>query len=556
MKNSLCWKVRRVSALLLGASFLLAGAALAQVPAKTAAPVAAAAKAPLPKLVRNAQNRYELLVDGAPYLILGTQVNNSSAWPSQMAKVWPAIDALHANTVEMPVYWEQFEPQPGKFDTSIVDALLAQAREHKVRLVLLWFGTWKNASGHYWPEWMKTDEAKYPHLMDEKGKLVDSPSPFAPATLQADIHAFTALMRHLKQVDAQHTVIMVQVENEAGTWNSIRDYSPAAQKVFAEPVPESLLKGLHLEAKSGGNWQAVFGDDADEFFHAWAVAHYIEQVAVAGKAVNPLPMYANAALRDPFHPAHPANYETGGPSDNVLDLWKATAPSLDLLAPDIYLSQSESVNKVISYYHRPDNALFVPEMGNKPEFSRYFFTILGNQGIGLSPFGLDYTGFENSPLGACKVDSELVDTFALNYRLVGSFQSQLAQWSFEGKVYGVSEEAATHAQTLDLGTWQATVSYGLGQFGPGTNPPGNKELKGRALIVKLDENEYLVTGAFARVDFAPKAAGRHLMFLKVEEGHFVKGVFQAERIWNGDQSDWGLNLTEVPRLLRVRLSTY
>jgi beta-galactosidase GanA len=105
--------------------------------------------------------RYALFVDDAPYLMLGGQVHNSSAWPAMLGKVWPAMEYLHVNTVEIPVYWEQIEPRQGQFDYSLVDALLAQAREHNLRLVLLWFGTWRNGSQHYMPEWMKLAPEKW-----------------------------------------------------------------------------------------------------------------------------------------------------------------------------------------------------------------------------------------------------------------------------------------------------------------------------------------------------------------------------------------------------------
>ena len=75
--------------------------------------MAGAADRPLPRLVQK-DGRHALLVDGAPFLMLGAQVGNSSAWPAMLPQVWPAIKAIHANTVEMPVYWEQLEPQPGK----------------------------------------------------------------------------------------------------------------------------------------------------------------------------------------------------------------------------------------------------------------------------------------------------------------------------------------------------------------------------------------------------------------------------------------------------------
>ena len=306
---------------------------------------------PLPRLVEK-DGRFALFVDDAPYLILGAQVNNSSAWPATLPKVWPAMEYLGVNTVEVPIYWEQMEPQPGQFDFSIVDTLLAQARAHGLRLVLLWFGTWKNGSAHYLPEWMKRQPDLYPNIVGADGKPVDSPSPHAPATLQADIRAFTALMGHLKASDPQHTVIMVQVENEPGAWGSVRGFSPAAQQLFEGPVPATLLSALGQEAV-GANWSAAFGEDADEFFHAWSVAHFIGQVAAAGKAVYPLPLYANAALRDPLRPTRPPSYESGGPTDNVLDIWKAAAPALDLLAPDIYFGDSPRCLRVWSFTPGP-----------------------------------------------------------------------------------------------------------------------------------------------------------------------------------------------------------
>jgi beta-galactosidase GanA len=172
---------------------------------------------PIPAIVRK-NGHYALMVDGEPYLMLGVQANNSSAWPAYLDKVWPAAETLHANTVELPIYWEQLEATQGKFDFSVVDLILRRAREHHVRLVLLWFGTWKNGSSHYTPEWIKLDQDKYPFLRNEKGETVDSPSPFSDAFLQADKSAFRALMRHLKEADPQRTVLMVQVENEAGVW--------------------------------------------------------------------------------------------------------------------------------------------------------------------------------------------------------------------------------------------------------------------------------------------------------------------------------------------------
>src|ERR1022692_2806425 len=215
---------------------------------------------PIPRLVKK-DGRYALMVDDAPYLMLGAQVHNSSAWPAMLPKGCPAMEYLNVNTVEIPVYWEQFEPRPGQYDHTVIDALLAGARQHKVRLVLLWFATWKNGSQHYMPEWMKLAPDQYPHLTDKNGRPADSPSPFASASLEADKRAFTAFMRYLKSADPERTVILVQVENEPGTWGSVRDYSPAAQKLFDAPVPADVLTAMQVKpASPNASWQEAFGD--------------------------------------------------------------------------------------------------------------------------------------------------------------------------------------------------------------------------------------------------------------------------------------------------------
>jgi beta-galactosidase GanA len=489
---------------------------------------------------------------------LGAQVNNSSAWPALLPKVWPAIEDIHANTVEAPIYWEQFEPQEGHFDYTVLDTLLAEARKHHVRLVLLWFGTWKNGSQHYMPLWLKTNTERAPRVIAADGRTLDSPSPFAVSAMKADIAAFIALMRHLKTADVQRTVIMVQVENEPGVWGGVRDFSPAAQQAFEGTVPAEVLKAMNKDVSGSATWKNVFGKDADEFFHAWVVARYIQQVAAAGKAVYPLPLYVNVALRDPFDPGRPPSYESGGATDNVIPIWKAIAPAIDLVAPDIYINDAAKYLKVLDLYHRPDNALFVPETSNRAEVSRFFFSALGRQTIGFSPFGIDYTRYTNSPLGASRIDKESLAPFALNYDLVGPMDREIARLNFEGKLQGVAEEKGKPSQTLDFGAWQAVVSYGLPSFGSGNNPPGNPEPTGRAFIAQLGDNEFLVAGYFCRVDFrvADSASAKQREILRVEEGTYKDSVFQPVRIWNGDQTDWGLNFSSVPQVLHVKMGTF
>src|SRR6187402_184496 len=165
------------------------------------APVAAAAPATEMPRIAKADGRFTLFVDGKPFFVLAAQLHNSSAWPGALDEAWDAAVKLSPNVIEAPVYWEQFEPEPGRYDATNVDALVAKARQSGKRLILLWFGTWKNGQNHYTPTWMRKDIVTYPRMLDPRGEPVDVQSPHGPANLAADQRAYVALMRHLKAID-------------------------------------------------------------------------------------------------------------------------------------------------------------------------------------------------------------------------------------------------------------------------------------------------------------------------------------------------------------------
>ena len=493
----------------------------------------------IPKIIES-NGRHALLVDGKPFFMLGGQAHNSSGWPGMMPQVWQAVEAMHLNTLEIPIYWEQVEAQQGHFDFSVIDTLLTQSRKHKVHLVLLWFATWKNGSNHYMPEWMKRDASKYPNITGKNGQPIDSPSPNTNATMEADIKAFTAVMKYLKDADAQHTVIMVQVENESGAWGSVRDYSAFAQKIFEGDVPPELLspgvlKALNVPVVTGGNWQKVFGDRADEYFQAWSVARFIGQVAAAGKAVYPLPMYANAALRDPLTNPMANAYESGGPTDNVVAIWKVAAPAIDLVAPDIYLPGSERVLKVLELYDRPDNALFVPEAGLNTENAKYLYEVIARGGIGFSPFGIDDNGRKETAAAT----AERLALFAQEYEMATPMMREFAEWGFEGKIKAVVEHEDQAEQTIDLGAWQAVISFGMGRGGEKARV--NAQPTGKFMIVQLGENKFIMAGTQCHVTFRPigNNSGKAWEYVRVGEGRYENGVFKLLRILNGDETDWG-----------------
>ena len=185
----------------------------------------------------------QLIVDGKPFLMLSGELHNSSSSSLEYMKpIWPQLAAMGINSVVTPLSWELIEPEEGKFDFTLVDGLLDQARQAHERIVFLWLATWKNGMSSYAPVWVKRDTKRFPRVVED-GAEVEILTPLATATMEADARAYTALMRHLKQVDSRdHTVLMMQVENEVGVLGDTRDHSDAANKAFAAAVPPELTK--------------------------------------------------------------------------------------------------------------------------------------------------------------------------------------------------------------------------------------------------------------------------------------------------------------------------
>ena len=529
------------------------------------APIAPAQSSEIPHLEKR-DGRFALIVDGKPFLVLGGQIGNSSAWPATLPAVWSAAEAMHANTVEAPVYWEQIEPTKGAFDFSNMDLLVTQAREHKFHLVLLWFGTWKNGQNHYVPEWIKSDPRTYPREENAYGKLLDVMSPNSPANLDADKTAFAALLRHVKTIDAAHTVIiMIQVENESGSVGSIRDFSPAAQKLFDATVPADFARALHLP--TGGNWVKTFGPDADESFAAFSTAHYIGEVAAAGKAEYALPMYCNVWFAYPVHalenrdrPSAGQEYPSGGPQQANIPIWKAAAPAIDILAPDFYSDDFSLFRSIVATYGRADNPLFIPESQLGPNFGRYFFYALGKGAIGFSPFGIDRSAQATQPADQAP-NTNRPATPADNYALFNPPGPEIAQLNLDGKLQTAVEGKGAARQSIHFADTDAVASFGFPQP-DGIYPPGTPTQQGRAVVAQLGPLEFLVSGFDVSVSFTLPAAvlqqtpNLQLEILRAEEGQFVDGVWQTTRILNGDQTDRGLNFrSSNPPLVRIRLHT-
>ncbi len=338
--------------------------------------------------------------------ILGGELSNSAATSvADIDEVMPRMRALGLNTVLVPAYWELIEPleqsqtnmssaerrqkptegQPiepteGQFDFTLIDRTIDVARREQLHVVFLWFGAWKNSMSCYAPGWFKQDTKRFPRAMTAEGKPMEIASCFSDNVLQADLKAFSALMRHIKERDPQReVVVMMQIENEIGMLESARDHSPLAEKAYQKE-----------------RWAERYGTDeyADEKFMALSYARYVEHLAKAARQIHDMPLYVNAAMNS--RGRRPGEYPSAGPLAHLIDFWREGAPSIDLLAPDIYDTGFKSWAAQYAIPPRPQdggkvkNRLFIPESRCCENSGVRALYVFGeHQAIGFSPFAID-----------------------------------------------------------------------------------------------------------------------------------------------------------------------
>ncbi|KQT31351.1 hypothetical protein ASG29_15500 [Sphingomonas sp. Leaf412] len=502
---------------------------------------AAHAETPLPRLI-DAHGVRQLEVDGKPFLMLGGELANSSASDrAYMAARWKTLADMRVNTVLMPVSWELIEPQEGRFDFAMVDGLLADARASNLRVVILWFGSWKNSMSSYAPAWVKNDQRRFPRARQADGTPLEILSPFAPASAQADARAFAALMRHLREADRTRTVLMMQVENEIGMIPEARDRHPAADAAFAAPVPAALGRK--------GNWTQAYGADADEAFMAWHFARYTDVVAKAGRAEYRLPLYVNAALPRPK--AVPGSgYPAAGPLPKLAEQWTKGAPTIDFLAPDIYFPNF--VEWTTAYAALPKNPLFVPEAGQSGSAdipANALFAIGALDAIGFSPFSIDTMPAE----GAARLGSL--------YALLDGLSPLILERQGTDRLWGARPPVAFDgtADMADRSTVMAGYRLTTRFTDPWTPRDAQKPAEHGALILALGEGEYLVAGRGVTVTFAP-ADGKGVAGIEAaDEGRMEAGRFVLARRMNGDQTHQGRHVRLPPEdfsVQRVKLYRY
>ncbi|HTU50845.1 MAG TPA: DUF5597 domain-containing protein [Acidobacteriaceae bacterium] len=526
----------------------------------------------LPHLAHN-HGATQIIVDGKPFLVRGGELENSSASSLlYMETVWPKIVAMHCNAVLAPVYWRLIEPQQSKFDFTTVDGLIQGARQHHMRLVLLWFGSWKNSMSSYVPDWVKENQQRFPRAVRADGTSLEILSALSQNNLSADSNAFVALMRHVRNIDsAEHTVIMVQVENEVGMIPDARDHSAAANAVFLSPVPSALTSYLvsnknSLEsalkqaweahgAKVGANWPDTFGvgRETDELFTAWTEAHYTGEVAARGKQVYPLPMYVNAALIRPGK--LPGQYPSGAPLPHLFDVWRAAAPTIDFFAPDLYFP---NVVEWANRYARPHNPLFIPESGRADAANlgaNAFYAYGQLNAMGYSVYAPEF------------LKPEEQQTLGRAYAVIDQLTPLILANQGTPRMVGI-RAPSNFAGTVDLTPQQFTLggyTFLVHFREPASISVGAKvepEIPGAhgGMIIQTGPNDFLVAGTGMVITFAAASEPGSLAGIdSIWEGNFVNGTWTPGRELNGDDDNQGRSL-RMPAgqftIRRVRLYRY
>ena len=486
----------------------------------------------------------QLIVDGKPFLMLAGETGNSSASDLKyLDEIWPKIVKMNLNTLLVPVYWEMIEPSEGKFDFTLVDGAINGARKNNIRLVFLWFGTWKNSMSCYAPLWVKTDQGRFPRARDAQGRAQEILTPFSNENLNADKKVFAELMKHIRMVDAEyHTVIMVQVENEIGMIPSARDHCKEADRAFTANVPAELLQHLQKNResltpelrkawgdhgfKTSGAWEEVFdkGLQTDELFMAWHFAKYTNTVAETGKREYPLPMYVNAALIRPGY--KPGQYPSAGPLPHLFDVWKSAAPAIDFLSPDLYFKNfAEWVNK----YDRPGNPLFVPEVSNAQSMANAFYAMGQLNAMGYSPFSIESLEHpENNQV------SQAYDVLKQLSPLILAHQGK-------GTMAGALLDSADQKAEIQLRDYVFTVRHEY-SWPYASHPPGEVPRYG-CLIIMISPSEYVIAGKGVVVTFKTHLDDGSIAGIGIlDEGRFVNGTWTPGLRMNGDQSHQGRHL--------------
>ena len=456
-------------------------------------------------------------------LILGGELSNSAATSVEdIDEVMPRMKALGLNTVLVPAYWELMEPTEGKFDFTLIDSTIQQARNLQLKVVFLWFGAWKNSMSCYAPLWFKQDMKRFPRARTSNGKPLEIASCFSEQVFQADNKAFEALVKHICETGSD-VVTMIQVENEIGMLEDARDHSPLAEEVYQKGVPQELIsylkknqKTLHpwLKARfdaKGKTWKEVFGNDiyTDEIFMAYYYAKYVGRLCETARKYTQMPLYVNAAMNS--RGRQPGQYPSAGPLAHLIDLWHYGAPKLLCLAPDIY---DTGFKGWADQYALPNNRLFIPESRCcENSGARAMYAFGEHQALGFSPFAIDQ---------ASPKETESVTKAYYLLRQLLHINSQ--------KSWGLLFDQEDKERIIENDGMVITCRHYFTLPWDSRATDGSTWPEGGAILKKLANNEYLLAGTGIVVTFASAYEKTHEQQQVLGEDGFVAAGTQDSSV--------------------------
>lgn len=538
----------------------------------------------------------QLTVNGNPFIVLGGELGNSSASsPADIERIFPKLRRMNLNTVLVPVYWDLIEPEEGRFDYSLIDKTIDEARKNDLKVIFLWFGAWKNSMSCYAPDWFKKDSKTYPRARTRSGKPLEIASAFSAKVAEADAAAFTRLLSHIAETDTAGSVIILQIENEIGMLEDARDHSPLAQKEYAKGVPGVLTASLNLlnqkkslhpqllekwqaaGMKQKGSWTEVFGDDiyTDEIFMAWNYGRYVEGLAQIARRIFPtMPLYVNAAMNS--RGRKPGEYPSAGPLAHLKDIWHVAAPTVDILAPDLYDS---GFTDWVRAYALADNPLFIPEIRcAQPNAAQAFYAVGEHNAIGLCPFAyngrtaLSETAYQAAGTAALRSLTPLV-TAHLGMGTMNGFYLDADSTERILRRDGL-RITARHYFTLpwdpratDGSPWPAagglivrTAPMEYIVAGSGLVLTFEPEDSGTAPEKKLGEDGFLASGSDRGAEKESRWKGKRIGLASVKEISIADDGSQKRiRTFNGDETHQGRHVrigVDDFRILRVKLYEY
>jgi len=278
--------------------------------------------------------------------------------------------------------------------------------------------------------------------------------------------------------------------------------------------------------KSSGTWEEIFGKGlhTDELFMAWYFANYTNSIASAGKRIYPLPMYVNAALIRPGF--KPGQYPSAGPLPHLKDLWKAAAPDIDFMAPDIYFRNFIEWSDKFDF---PGNPLFIPEVGNNQSMTQAFYALARHNAMGYSPFSIE------------SLDNDSDNDVARSYRILNQLMPLILENQGKGTMDGFLLDSVDQKIQIRLGNYIFSIKHEY-SWAYSNRKTGEIPRTG-GLIIMLNPDEFVIAGSGVIVTFEPATNNGSIAGIGImEEGEYKNRNWIARRRMNGDQSHQGRHM--------------